>query len=314
MITTSIVEATQFLNSMVPPANTIVCFGETLWDVLPTGRQPGGAPFNVAVHLGQLGQAAQLISRVGDDDLGAELLDFLTRRWVSTAHVQRDKAHPTGTVQANVDDAHEVKYDIVQPVAWDYIEHSNQLAELVAGTAMLVFGSLAARTATTRDTLYRLLPHARFRVFDVNLRAPHYTREVVEYLLTHCDLVKMNHHELAEIMGWFNRVADEGGTALAWLAARFHLQAVCVTLGADGALLWINGQLYRSPGVAVEVKDTIGSGDAFLAMLLASWQAGEAPETMLSLACAAGALVATHQGATPVLNPGEMATLLKRVL
>ena len=287
--------------------NTVVCFGETLWDVLPTGKQPGGAPFNVAVHLHQLGQPVELISRVGDDDLGAELLDFLAERHVSTAYVQHGHTHLTGVVKANVDNRNEVTYKIVQPVAWDYIQFEDRLRELVASSAMLVFGSLAARTEATRTTLYRLLEDARFKVFDVNMRPPHYTQEVVEYLLAHSDLVKMNHHELAEIVGWYGQPEAADEATLAWLAQRFHLQAVCVTLGADGALLWKQGQLYRSPGIAVEVQDTIGSGDAFLAALLTSWLAGEAPQDCLRFACAAGSLVATYQGATPAITKAQVA-------
>ena len=287
---------------------TIVCFGETLWDVLPSGKQPGGAPFNVAVHLHQLGQPVELISRVGDDDLGAELVGFLHERGLSTEYVQQGQTHLTGVVKANVGDRNEVVYKIVQPVAWDYIQYEERLSKLVADAAMLVFGSLSARTPTTRETLYRLLPQARFRVFDVNMRPPHYTRPVVQYLLEHSDLVKMNHHELAEILEWFGKKADED-SALEWLAARFNLQAVCVTLGADGALLYTNGQLYKSNGYHVEVTDTIGSGDAFLAALLAGWLAGQPPQECLQFACAAGALVATHQGATPVITPADVAKL-----
>ncbi|MFD1468730.1 carbohydrate kinase [Hymenobacter caeli] len=291
--------------------NNVVCFGETLWDMLPTGKQPGGAPFNVAVHLHQLGQPVQLISRVGDDDLGTELLDFLAARGLATGYVQRGHTHLTGVVKANVGDRHEVVYKIAQPVAWDYIQYDEALARVVAGADMLVFGSLAARQATTRETLYRLLPSARCRVFDVNMRPPHYTREVVQYLLEHCDLVKMNHHELAEIMDWFGKSADD--EAPAWLAARFGLQAVCVTQGADGALLWTAGHLYRSPGVPVAVADTIGSGDAFLAALLTGWLAGRPPQECLRFACAAGALVATHQGATPAITPADVAALQQAI-
>ena len=288
---------------------TVVCFGETLWDVLPTGKQPGGAPFNVAVHLHQLSQSVQLISRVGNDDLGTELLAFLAGRGVSTTYVQRGHTHLTGVVKANVDNRNEVVYKIVQPVAWDYIQFENQLHELVASSAMLVFGSLAARTEVTRATLHRLLQAARFKVFDVNMRPPHYTREEVEYLLANSNLVKMNHHELAEILAWYGQDATDAAS-LAWLAQRFHLQAVCVTLGPDGAQLWKEGQLYHSPGIAIEVQDTIGSGDAFLAALLTSWLAGEAPQHCLRFACAAGALVATHQGATPVLTKAQIAKFL----
>ena len=289
--------------------NKIVCFGEVLWDVLPTGKQPGGAPFNVAVHLHQLGQSVDLISRVGDDDLGAELLAFIESKGLSTDLVQRGKTHLTGVVKANVDDANEVTYKIVQPVAWDYIQYDAALETHVRQADMLVFGSLAARQGATRETLYRLLEHARFKVFDVNMRPPHYTKGVVKYLLEKADLVKMNHHELAEIMAWFSEETEEAA-AVQWLASRFNLQAVCVTKGADGAILWTNNQLYRAPGVAVTVRDTIGSGDAFLAALLKGWQAGQEPGECLRFACATGALVATHQGATPDFNEADVRELL----
>ena len=290
---------------------SVICFGEVLWDILPTGQQPGGAPFNVAVHLHQLGQPVHLISRVGDDELGRELLAFIEAKGLATAHVQRGKTHLTGIVKANVDDANEVVYQIVQPVAWDYIHYDDALARLVAAADVLVYGSLAARQVDSREALYRLLPHAPFRVFDVNLRPPHYTKEITKYLLSKANLVKMNHHELEELMRWFGRepVADRA-EAMQWLAARYHLQGVCVTCGADGALLWTGGQLYRAPGLPVAVRDTIGSGDAFLAALLTGWLAGDAPAAMLRFACAAGALVATHQGATPALTAADVAGLL----
>ncbi|UOG76376.1 carbohydrate kinase [Hymenobacter tibetensis] len=290
-------------------SNKIACFGEILWDVLPTGKQPGGAPFNVAVHLHQLGQSVDLISRVGDDDLGSELLDFVASKGLRTDYVQLGKTHLTGVVKANVDDANEVTYKIVQPVAWDYIQYDAELEKLVEQAEVFVFGSLAARQAGTRETLYRLLEHAKFKVFDVNMRPPHYHKEVVKYLLEKANLVKMNHHELAEIMAWFGEETDRP-TAMRWLATRFDLQAVCVTCGADGALLWTNDQLYRASGVWVEVKDTIGSGDSFLAALLKGWLAGQEPSEMLRFACATGALVATHQGATPAFTETDVQELL----
>lgn len=287
---------------------SVVCFGEMLWDVLPSGKQPGGAPLNVAVHLRNFGQAVELISRVGHDDLGAELLAFAEGKGLSTRYVQHGETHLTGVVKANVSDSHEVTYKIVQPVAWDYIQYEDALDPLVEQAETFVFGSLAARSGATRETLYRLLQRAPFKVFDVNLRAPHYSRNVVTYLLRQANLVKLNHHELAEIMGWFGASPAEE-TALQWLADRFGLQAVCVTKGADGAVLWADGQLHRSPGIAVQVQDTIGSGDAFLAALLKGWLAHQAPAEMLAFACAAGSLVATHQGATPAISAADVRAL-----
>jgi fructokinase len=287
----------------------IACFGEMLWDVLPSGHQPGGAPLNVAVHLHQFGLVSQLISRVGHDDLGAQLVAFVEGKGLSTQYVQRGETHLTGVVKANVGDCNEVVYKIVQPVAWDYIQYEPTLGALVEATEAFVFGSLAARSPTTRETLYRLLPSAPFKVFDVNLRAPHYSRDVVTYLLRQANLVKMNHHELAEIMGWFGGSPAEE-TALRWLAEHFQLQAVCVTKGADGAVLWTGQQLYHSASPRVTVQDTIGSGDAFLAALLKGWLAGQAPAECLAFACAAGSLVATYQGATPAVSVPQIEALL----
>lgn len=288
---------------------SVVCFGEILWDILPTGKQPGGAPFNVAVHLQQLGVPVRFISQVGNDELGTELLEFVRSKRLSTELIQTGGKHLTGVVKANVDNAHEVSYNIVQPVAWDYIQALPGAEAAVAAADAFVFGSLAARQAGSRATLYQLLGKARFKVFDVNMRPPHYSCDVVEQLLHQATMVKLNEHELAEILAWYG-AEDALEVALPWLAARFGLQAVCVTLGAAGAALWTNGQLYRAPGVAVPVQDTIGSGDAFLAALLAGLLRGVAPGAALRFACATGAYVATQRGATPVLTEAIVRALL----
>lgn len=290
-------------------AAPIVCFGEMLWDMLPTGKQPGGAPFNVAVHLQQLGQSVQLISRVGDDELGHELLAYSAAKGLDCSLVQQSETHLTGVVKATIKAGHEVTYKILNPVAWDYIQHTDALRAIVSGAAMLVYGSLATRSALSRETLYRLLQRAPFKVFDVNLRTPDYTREGVKYLLRQADLVKLDQPELMEIMGWLGQPTDEA-TALPWLAQQFGLQAVCLTKGRQGASLWTDNQLFTHPGFAVAVQDTIGSADAFLAALLASWQAGQPPTDALRCACAAGAVVATQQGATPHLAWQDLGALL----
>jgi fructokinase len=250
----------------------IVCIGEILWDMLPTGRQPGGAPFHVARELQRLGQSVQLISRVGDDELGAELLAVMAQLGLDGQLVQRSRTHLTGVVKVNQSSSRR-EYKIVEPVAWDYVQHTDELRELVADSQMLVYGSLAARSAATRETLYRLLQVAPYKVFDMNLRAPHYTRTVVQYLLRQADLVKLNEQELQEIMGWLGQLAMEE-TALPWLAQHYGLQAVCLTKEAGGATLWHNNTLLYRPSSSPQKADGLGSSDAFLATLLSRWVSG----------------------------------------
>ena len=290
-------------------APAIVCIGEMLWDVLPTGRRPGGAPFNAAVHLHQLGQPVQFISRVGDDELGRELLAFSTHNGISTHLIQRSRTHLTGVVKATARRSHGFVYKILKPVAWDYLQYSTEVQTAVSQARMVVYGSLAARNATSRETLYRLLLHAPYKVFDVNLRPPHYSREVVKYLLRQADLVKLKGEELVEIMGWLGQPATEE-TALPWLAERFGLQAVRVNKGAAGASLWMANQLFHSPGFATPGQETIGSGDAFLAALLASLLQGRAPADCLRRACAATALVGRHSASFSQLAEGEITDMV----
>lgn len=280
---------------------TITCFGEILWDVLPTSRQPGGAPMNVAFHLRNFGLNAQLISRVGDDELGKELLHFLDEKAIPTDYVQLGQSHLTGVAKANVSDSNEVTYKIVQPVAWDYIQLEPGLPDLVRQSAMFVYGSLAARRPQTHETLRALLAVASGKVFDVNLRAPHYNRVLVEELLHQANIAKLNEHELAELSGWFGLTGD-WQQRMGQLRERYGVDALCVTLGADGAALLNGAGFFQQAGFPVGVEDTIGSGDAFLAAFLHKTLQGESPQKTLEFACATGAYVATQRGATPVFT------------
>lgn len=280
----------------------VICFGEVLWDMLPTGNMPGGAPMNVAFHLNNFGLDSAIISRIGTDDLGDELLSFMQESGLNTTLVQRDANHPTGVVKVNMDDKNEVTYKIVQPVAWDYILLEEEAEKAVEKSDCFVFGSLAARNQGTRDTLYQLAEKAPFKVFDVNLREPYYTKEIVEYLLHKTDMVKMNAHELAMISAWYEPLMDEK-SAIKKLADRYGATTICVTRGGEGAILWQNGEFFESKGFAVEVNDTIGSGDSFLATLINGILHNDPPGQSVEMACAVGSLVATHRGATPVISP-----------
>lgn len=287
----------------------IICFGEMLWDVLPTGKQPGGAPMNVAVHLKNLGHNPQMISRIGHDELGKELLDFLKEKGLSTGLIQQSETHLTGVVKANVSDKNEVTYKIVQPVAWDYIQCDEALETTVANAQVFVYGSLAARSAASADTLFRLLKKASFKVFDVNLRAPHYAQNTLEQLLRTADMVKMNANELGMLAAWYAPNDDEQ-SAIITLAETFDVQTICVTKGEQGAVLWTGGKFYQSAGFQVDVQDTIGSGDSFLAALLTCLLEGQSPADSVQFACAMGSLVATYRGATPLVTASEINSFL----
>jgi fructokinase len=275
----------------------VVCFGEILWDVLPAGTRPGGAPMNVAYNLHRLGLQPALITRIGHDERGQELLQLLGKEQLPVQYVQTDEAFPTGMVYGKPNERHEMQYDIAAPAAWDFIACTDALVRLVAGAGYFVFGSLAARNEASRATLLQLLPHAHTKVCDINLRPPHFSRDRVELLLQHCDVLKMNQEELELIAGWYNRPFKNLQEKALYLKERFSLREVIVTRGGDGALLFAGGQWWNHNGIAVEIADTVGAGDAFLAAYLYKTISGAPPQEALAFAGGLGALVASRSGA-----------------
>lgn len=290
-------------------SHKIICFGETLWDMLPSGQLPGGAPMNVAIHLKNQQFSPLVLSRVGTDDLGQALLEFLQSQGLSTQYIQVGKTHLTGVVKVNLDDKQEVTYKIVEPVAWDYIQYEEAAAREVAESDVFIFGSLATRSLTSRSTLLQYLPLARLKVFDVNLRPPHYSPEGVLHLLESADLVKMNHQELARIAAWLELPGTEA-EQMAALRDRYQLQALIVTRGENGAAALTGQGFAQHPGYQVRVEDTIGSGDAFLATFLSAYLRGQALLPCLEQACLVGAYVATRKGATPDYTPLQLEEFL----
>ncbi|WP_353719023.1 carbohydrate kinase [Dyadobacter sp. 676] len=293
----------------------LTVFGEVLWDVLPDARLAGGAPMNVAVHLQRYGMDVSFISRVGRDELGAELLAFMAEQGLSTRWVQTGETHLTGIAKANVSDSTEVTYKILHPVAWDYIRFDHAAAQCVAASDFFVYGTLASRDRTSRDTLLRYLastrvPHGCVPIFDVNLRPPHYTREQVTELLAFARIVKMNEHELREVSGWLAPFENER-QAMAVLVDRFGLDMLVLTCGAEGAMvLTAGGEYHRHSGFTVDVSDTIGSGDAFLGAFLYRFATGHPLPASLEFACAAGASVASKKGALPAFTETDIHALI----
>lgn len=284
------------------------CFGEVLWDLLPTGAKPGGAPMNVAYHLQKMGLQTALISRIGQDENGQGLLNLLTQNHITTDYVQTDALHPTGVVNATVHPNNEVTYEIVHPVAWDFIALENGLADRVSKAPFFVYGSLASRDTTTAATLLQLLEVAQTKVLDINLRPPHFTKETAERLLQSADILKLNEHELPLITSWYSNV-DKSYDQVKFLQDRFSVSTIIVTMGGDGAMVCQNGTFYEHPGYWVKVADTVGSGDSFLAAFLAKTKEEASIEERLQFANSLGALIASKEGACPAYNVEEIAAI-----
>ncbi len=284
----------------------IICFGEVLWDMLPKGKKIGGAPLNVAYHLNRMGQDAAIVSRIGKDDLGNGIKEFIQQKELSAASIlQLDSTHPTSIVEAKVDDNHEVTYDIVEEVAWDYIDYNKELEQLVDESKYLVFGSLCTRHQVTRQTLRSLLESDLIKILDVNLRPPFYSKEILEKLLSYTQIAKMNEHELKIIAQWFD---IEGNTqeCISGLAQKFELEILITTFGSKGAYLWHDNEILFQKGHKVEVADTVGSGDAFLAGFLSEYIQDTTIENALKVANTLGAFIATKDGGCPEYEKAEI--------
>jgi fructokinase len=295
----------------------IVCFGETLWDVLPDKKIAGGAPMNVAIRLASLGLPVKLISRLGNDEEGSLLKDIIEKNRVDTSLVQKDSHHPSGKVLVSLNEAGNASYDIVYPSAWDFIELSAENSNAVATTGVFVFGSLASRSETSRETLLELCKEASYKVFDVNLRKPFIDLELIQQLMKLSQFIKLNDDELVFLAGQLNK--KEIGTtekeminAATWLQDFTGANTICVTRGAKGALLLQDSNIYAHEGFTVTVQDTIGAGDSFLATLVYKLSSGTHPADALEIACAVGAIVASKEGANPIISTEDINALIKR--
>lgn len=288
----------------------VVCYGEVLWDILLTGPLPGGAPMNVAYHLKKLGMNPALITKVGYDDYGKDLVDMLAADEIAVKY-EVDTEYPTGLVYANLGDNHEMAYDIVYPSAWDYIEWKQGYTDIVSRAEYFVFGSLTSRNKVSRGTLYQLLEAAKSNAFDINIRAPHYEQKQLEYLLQKTNLLKMNHNELEMVADWFKQSGD-AIDQMKFVQDHFKIPQIIVTRGGDGAMVIDNGKIYEHPGYNVEVQDTIGSGDSFFAGFLAQLLKGGTTEEALDYATGIGAFVATKSGGCPEYAVEEVDELMAR--
>jgi fructokinase len=296
-------------------------FGEILWDCLPSGRHAGGAPFNVTAHLAQIGVTASLISCIGQDTLGDEILKVAQDKGVQTLFVTRARIGlGTGTVLVTVDSSGNATYELVQPAAWDEIRVSAEALEAVSKARALIYGSLAGRSPYNLDQLDRLLAvQGPVKFFDVNLRPPFADLPLVVQLARRADVLKLNDGEVGQLASWLRTGEMKQDTprepaaiaeACAIVSEATNASRICVTLAEEGAALWERGKLVTAPAPQIVVKDTVGAGDAFMAGLMVGLTRGTDVHKVLENACRLGAYVASHDGATPLLPPEITAVFL----
>ena len=288
----------------------ITTFGEALWDNLPTGKVLGGAPINLLTHLAALGADCSVISRCGNDADGAALRQAIQRKRIATDLLQTDPQLATSQVLVQLDAEGCAHYDIVYPCAWDKIQASEAAKARVAQSDAFIFGSLTMRDAISRQALAELLPHASFKIFDVNLRPPHYQLAQLRDMMQQADFIKLNDDELYEIATTLGSPYRSIEQNIRFLADHTHTRQICVTLGKHGALYYRDGELFAHHGYRVTVADTVGAGDSFLAGFIHQFLHRKPPQEILAFACALGSLVAARHGATPEIALAEIEAMM----
>ncbi|MCL6460572.1 MAG: carbohydrate kinase [Flavobacterium micromati] len=284
----------------------VICFGEVLFDVFPTHQKIGGAPLNVALRLASLGEQSQIISRIGNDEKGRELLEFIKNKGIDRSTIQLDQTLNTGEVIVKLNGQGSASYTIKYPAAWDKIEFLAEDQNLVQNADAFAFGSLVCRDSVSLKTLLKLVDNAKFSVFDVNLRAPFYTKELLIHLMKLSDFIKFNDDELYEIAHFMETPYHSLEQNIIFIAEKTNTNQICVTKGCHGAVLYQNGKMFYNSGYKIDVIDTVGSGDSFLAGLLYKLLNGKNPQEAIDFACALGAIVAKNSGANPTISLKEI--------
>ncbi|MGJ8591011.1 MAG: carbohydrate kinase family protein [Aquaticitalea sp.] len=284
----------------------IVCFGEVLWDVFPTHKKIGGAPLNVALRLKSLNNNVSIISRIGRDKKGDKIEAYSIEQGLNVENLQVDERLKTGKVKVMLNQKGSASYDIQFPRAWDNIQLNENTKNTTQTADAFIYGSLVARDDTSRHTLYELMKVAKYKIFDVNLREPYYTVEVLNHLMKAADFIKFNDDEIFEIGEMLNSKTHSLEQNIQFIAEHTNTKTICVTKGRHGAILCCNDTYYYNSGYQIEVVDTVGAGDSFLASLINDLLKKTDPQKAIDFACAIGALVAGSEGANPKINSEDI--------
>ena len=282
--------------------NIIVGMGEALWDVLPEGKKIGGAPANFAYHVSQFGFDSRVVSAVGNDELGDEILRVFNEKKLKTQIERVD--YPTGTVQVTLDDEGVPCYEIKEGVAWDNIPFTDELKRLALNTRAVCFGSLAQRNEVSRATINRFLDtmpdiDGQLKIFDINLRQDFYSKEVIRESCQRCNVLKINDEELVTISRMFGYPGIDLQDKCWILLAKYNLKMLILTCGVNGSYVFTPGEISFVETPKVEVADTVGAGDSFTATFVAAILKGKPVAEAHKLAVEVAAYVCTQNGAMP---------------
>ncbi|WP_308992078.1 carbohydrate kinase [Mariniflexile litorale] len=288
----------------------ITCFGEVLWDVFPTHKKIGGAPLNVANRLQAFGNDVTMISAIGQGENGAKILKYLKESGINTGCIQVHNEYKTGKVKVMLNEKGSASYDIKYPRAWDKIRLTEINKGAVKNSDAFVFGSLAARDDSSRNTLLKLIELAKYKVFDLNLRPPYYTKELLIQLMNEADFIKFNDDELYEVSGYLNSKYRSMEQNIRYISKKTNTKHICVTKGHHGAVLFYNDKFYYNSGYLIKVIDTVGAGDSFLGSLISQLLNKVNPQEAVDFACAVGAMVAQSEGANPQITQSEIETFI----
>lgn len=293
-----------------------VSFGEVLFDVFNDEKKIGGAPLNVALRIKSFGFPVSMISSVGNDEDGDKLKLYIKCQGVNVDGIVENFNYKTSLVDVAINERGSATYKINHPVAWDKIELNNNIKSIVLDADVLVYGSLICRDEVSKNTLVKLLDlkDEIYKVFDANLRPPHYRIEDLKTLMLKSDFIKFNDEELLEISNELGSSSKSIEDNIHFIAQRTNTKGICVTKGKHGAVLLWQGELYYNAGFLIEVVDTVGAGDSFLASLITHLLSNGQPQEAVDFACAVGSIVTQSKGANPKICKGDILKLLNNKL
>lgn len=277
----------------------IIGLGEILWDMLPTGKQLGGAPANFAYHVCRLGGNGWAVSAISDDELGREIKNTLSTKKLNT--ILEEVNEPTGTVQVTLNAAGVPTYDITEGVAWDHIPFTERIGNLAKETSAVCFGTLAQRSPESRATIHKFIesmPAGSLKVYDINLRQKYYDENIISDSLRLADILKINDEEL-EIVSEMLCLSGTSEERCRAISREFNLKFVILTMGGDGSKVILEDRVHLSAPGKINIVDTVGAGDSFTAAFMLAYLRGESIEKAHTLATEVSSYVCTKAGAMP---------------